>query len=123
MAIRMLLRKEDNILYTDFMAYWAIENIVFSNQNGQSITDFTFKAYPNRESKHHTGMPINKTLDWGSPVGLAYQGCLYESYCAFPTLDIFPNGIPVSEVEQKSVLYQYLKEYLNLKDCEDVLEE
>ena len=124
MAILMDLPKEDNVLYTDFPnAYWSIENIIFSTSNGVAYTQFSFFAYASRESKYKGMYPVEVTLSWGGPIGLAYMPRLHSWEATFPTLDIFPDGIPVQESDQKDILYGFIKDYLNLSDVIDVLEE
>jgi len=124
MAILMNLPKEDNILYTDFPnAYWSIENIIFSTLNGCSYTQFNFCAYPSREAKYKTLFPVETTLNWGGPVGMAYTPKLHSWEATFPTADIFPGSIPVSESDQKDTLYLFVKAYLHLTEVVDVLEE
>jgi hypothetical protein len=120
MGIIMTLPKEDSILYHTFAdAYWSIDNIVFANGNGISYCSFEFNAYPSREAKHKSLEPVTLTLSHGGPIGLAYQSLLHQWQATFPTCDIFPAGIPVSESDQKDVLYAFVKSYLQLNEYRD----
>lgn len=116
MAIQMRLPKEDNVLYTDFEeAYWCIEGISFGSASGIAYTRFAFNAYPSKEAKLKAMAPIEPTLEHGGPKGMAYQPVLHAWEAVVPTLGIFPGGIPVSETEQKDVLYAYVKQALGLQ--------
>jgi hypothetical protein len=41
----------------------------------------------------------------------------------FRASDIFPDGIPTTTVQQLAILYPFVKQYLDLVDVVDVLEE
>ena len=124
MAILMNLPKEDNVLYTDFPnAYWCIEGIVFSSMEGVPYVRFEFSAYASREAKYKNLAPIEATLSHGGPSGIAYNPRLHYWEAVFPAVDIFPEGLPLAESEQKDILYSFIKSYMGLSDFVDVLEE
>ena len=124
MGILMNLPKTDNVLYVDFPnAYWCIEGIVFSSMGGVPHVRFEFSAYASREAKYKNLAPIEATLSHGGPSGIAYNPRLHYWEAVFPAADIFPEGLPLAESDQKDVLYGFIKDYLGLTDVVDVLEE
>jgi hypothetical protein len=123
MGLQMGLQKENNVLYYDFInAYWTIEDIRFSNQDGTNYTTFEFNAYPNREAYKREGIPFTSNLNFGGATSLAINPMLYNWVCIEKTSLLFPDGIPVSETEQKDILYPYLKSYLEITEAVDVFE-
>lgn len=124
MGLLMNLPKQDNVLYIDFNnAYWSIDSIIFSNgSDGINYCTFTFNAYGSREAKLMNLTPIELTLQFGGPIGIAYTPKLHQWEGSFKSTDLFPTGIPVNESDQKDVLYMFIKSYLNLTDYTDVLE-
>ena len=123
----MKLPKEDNVLHCDFdTAYWCVEDIIFSNYNGTATCSFMFRAYPSREAKSMNMQPIIRPTEgpmmYGGPMGLAYIPILHQWEATFPTISLFPEGIPVSESDQKDTLYAFVKSYLSLTNYTDVLE-
>jgi hypothetical protein len=120
----MALAKENNILFYDFPnAYWVIEDVRFSNQDGVSYTAFEFNAYPSREASKRQGEAISPSLAFGGAVKLAIDPRLYNWVCIESTSVLFPNGIPITEDEQKVTLYPFVKTYLGLSDAVDLLED
>lgn len=120
----MNLPKTDNVLYADFPnAYWCIEGIVFSSMGGVPHVRFEFSAYASREAKYKNLAPIEATLSHGGPTGIAYNPRLHYWEAVFPAADLFPDGIPLTESEQRMILYDFIKVYLQLEDYEDVFEE
>ena len=53
---------------------------------------------------------------------MAYEPRLWHWEASFKTMDVFPNGIPITESGQKDVLYQLVKAYTKMP-FEDVLEQ
>lgn len=125
MGLKLTIQKEDNYLYHDFVdAYWKIDEIVFSNLDGESYVSFVLNAYPSREASKMMLKNIEYTGDMtvGGTPSIAYNPRLWHWEASFKTMDVFPNGIPITESEQKDVLYQLVKAYTNLPFV-DVLEE
>lgn len=125
MAFTMKLDKQNNFFKQDFNdAYWRLENISIGNYQGEAIVQFQLKAYPNRESvlTYETTPPVPRT-DFGGPTNIYEIPSLYHWNGSFPAVDIFPNGIPTSETEQKNILYLFVKDYLELTGFTDVFEE
>lgn len=123
MAIQMRLGKDDNVLYTEFpTAYWVIENISFHNSNGEGVMKFHFNTYPSREAKMMTNQPFSNVFPYGGAVGICYQPILHTFEMTIRTAEVFPNGIPITEREQKDELYSLIKAYMNLTDYEDIYE-
>lgn len=123
MGIQMNLPKNDNALYTDFpYAYWCIEDIAFLNNAGESYTRFLFNAYPSRESKQMKNYSLERTLSFGGPAAIAYNPLLHTWECSVHTADLFPNGIPITEKDQKDTIYSYVKERLDLQGYTDIFE-
>lgn len=124
MGIKMKLHKTDNVLYADFdNAYWSIDNIIFATQNGTAYTSFEFNTYASREAKSKMlHLMEEQVFDVGGAMGLAYSPLLHTWQATFPTLDIFPDGIPVAESDQKDVLYSFIKSHLGLTDYQNILE-
>lgn len=122
MGIIMRLPKEDNVLFEDFdQAYWCIESILFTTQNGVPYTQFEFNAYASKAARLKSLQPIERTLGFGGAMGLCYQPRLHAWEATFPTMELFPAGIPVAESDQKDVLYVFLKQHLQLTDYVDDL--
>ena len=122
MGIQMKLPKEDNILYTEFLAYWSIDQIIFSNSGGLSYCSWNFDAYPSREAKQMNLKPVALTLGHGGAMGIAYSPKLHTEQECLPTSEVFPDGIPSTEKEQKGIIYAYVKKDLGLIDYTDIIE-
>lgn len=124
MGLSMPLNKESNYMYVDMpQAYWCIENIRYVNGDGKNYTIFDFNAYPSRDAKYMDGSHIQNQYQFGTAVSLAFKPRLYHWEAIFETAHIFPDGIPLSEKSQKDILYLLVKEFLNLVDAIDVLED
>lgn len=131
MAFNMFLAKENNHMYMDVLAYWCIEDVVIdtsvsytdAGKDTQTVVSFVLRAYPAREAKSKTGVPISSTLGFGSPSTIAVNPALYEWRAAFKVEDIFADGIPTTLNGQLAVLYPFVKDYLGLKDAIDIIEE
>jgi len=123
MALKMLLKKEHNHLHYDFPdAYWRIEDVNFGNLDGITIVVFKLAAYPNQESASKINQKVNYIDDFGAPSNTLVTNILYSWVANFRANTIFTDGIPLSESEQRAILYPFVKEYLNLTDAVDVLE-
>lgn len=119
MGLKYILSKEDNRLYNDFVdAYWSIDDINYSTKT----VSFRLNCYPSREAKykHNTNMAA-PTLPVGSAEPAICYTVLYSWYTYALTEDIFPNGIPLDEDEQRTALYEYVKEFTKIP-FEDVFE-
>lgn len=125
MAFLMDIPKTDTIFYHEFKeAYWSIDSVLFTTQEGVAYTQLILVAYPSREAKYMDRVPLEEqAFHWGGPPAIAYSPKLHYWEATFETLDIFPEGIPVSEAEQKNVLYLYVKAFLGITDFTDVFEE
>lgn len=131
MGLKLTIQKEDNYLYQDFIdAYWKIDEIIFSNADGESYVSFTLNAYPSRDAskKMLNSIEYSNVIPIGGTPRIAYEPRLWHWEACFKTLDVFEDGIPTTEAEQKDVLYLFVKEYvytLSNKTVvfEDVLED
>ncbi len=123
MGLQLTVPKTANALYADFIdAYWRIDDIIFSNANGESYVTFELNTYPSRESANMSKKPLNdSTFSVGGATAIAYSTCIRSWQAQFKTADVFTNGIPVTEAEQKQVLYALVKSYTQLNFA-DVLE-
>ena len=120
MGLQLTLSKENSRLYTNFKdAYWSVDSISYTT----TALRFKLNCYPSREAKykHNNEMPTS-TLPIGSASPLVYFTILYTWETYVTTSEIFPNGIPLSEDEQKTAIYEWIKAYTNL-DFTDVLED
>ncbi|MFA7126356.1 MAG: hypothetical protein WC182_02175 [Bacilli bacterium] len=128
MGLLMNLPKENNSMYLDFLeAYWAIGKISFGSNGGDGsvMCSFNFSAYPNRDSKKATEALVEPSImgGFGGPLHSVVDSCLYRWTGLFRASDIFPTGIPTTSDEQLALLYPFVKQYLNLVDVVDVLED
>lgn len=124
MGLKLAIAEQDNVLYADFTdAYWKVDGIMFTNMDGESYVTFSLDAYPSREAAQKMLEPISctGTISVGGAVGMAYEPRLWHWEASFKTMDVFPNGIPITESGQKDVLYQLVKAYTKMP-FEDVLE-
>jgi hypothetical protein len=119
MGLKLTLYKNDNCIYADFIdAYWSIENIQYSTTYGYA----DLYCYPSREAKYKQGEQITEfSYGFGGSIEPAYSPKLYHWALTFSNSEIFPNGIPLDENEQKTAIYNWVKNYTNLP-FEDVLE-
>lgn len=125
MGLKLTINKQDNALYMDFTdAYWKVEDIMFSNFDGEAYVSFSLNAYPTRDASKMMLAPMEYTgtIPVGGASTIAYNPRLWHWEGAFRTADVFPSGIPISESEQKDVLYQLVKTHTRLP-FEDVIEE
>ncbi len=89
------------------------------------MTSFEFAAFPSRESKKATESFQEATSlpTFGGPIPGIVDSCLYRWVAMFRASDIFTEGIPTTTTAQLAVLYPFVKQYLDLVDVVDVLEE
>lgn len=120
MGLKLTLGKENNRLYHTFTdAYWAIDGLNYTT----TVIRFTLNCYPSREAKYkHNSQMSESMLSIGSASPLIYFTILYSWDTYVNITDIFPSGIPLSEDEQKTAIYNWIKSYTGLP-FEDVLEE
>lgn len=124
MGLLLKVEKNNNALYTDFPdAYWKIENILVSHQDGEDYIVFDLNTYPSREASKMTLVPIDNTFPLGGAVKVAYEPMIRHWQGMFKASDIFKGGtMPISEKEQKKVIYAFVKAHTNL-GFEDVIED
>lgn len=125
MGLKAPITKEHNRMGIDFPdAYWSIDNIRFTNENGLSFVAFELNAYPSRESKKLMKNSITSEYVYGSQNGIMVDSVLHSWYASFPTLDFFSESIPLTEEKQKEIMYPKVKKHCSdYIPFEDVLEE
>ena len=119
MGLKLTLEKEKNHLYHTFEdAYWAIKEIGYTTSElyGKLI------CYPSREASHKQGQRAEGQLNVGGSYFPIIEANLYHWEFLAPISTVFPNGIPLSEDEQKTAIYKWVKSYTELPFT-DVLEE
>lgn len=122
MGLQMTLPLTANSIGTDFIdAYWVIQDLKYETQTEGLFVVFWLNCYPSRESSKLTGYPV-EGLKIGNPMLAVYNGKLYEYLGLVKADELFPSGIPVSTDEQKTVIYNWIKETTDLP-FEDVFEE
>lgn len=112
MGLQLTLNKENNRQYTDYVdAYWSIDDISYTTQ----IVRFRLRCYPSRESKYKDlhQMPT-PTLPVGSASPDIYSTVLYQWETYVMITEVFKSGIPLSEDEQKTALYEWVKANVDL---------
>lgn len=119
MGLKLTLEKENNRLYHDFVdAYWSVDGITYSTKT----VSFTLNCYPSREAKYkHNANMDTPTLPVGSASPEVFYTILYSWQTYAMITDIFPDGIPLSEDEQKTAIYNWIKSTTNLP-FDDVIE-
>ena len=119
MGLQLTLEKDKNQLYYTFTdAYWAIKEIRYT-------TEYLYSkliCYPSREASHQQGEKVSSALSIGGAYLPIIECALYQWEFAFKIADVFPNGIPLPEDEQKTTIYNWIKAYTGLNFI-DVLEE
>ena len=119
MALQMNLAKDKNTMYFDFPnAYWVIEDLNYTT----AAVVFRLNVYPNRESKLMQKHVLeNPSVGVGGAMNVV-SSRLYTWQAVTEITNIFPSGIPLSEDEQKTAIYNWIKSYTGLPFI-DVLEE
>lgn len=115
MGLKLTIPKQDNFLDYEFVdAYWKIDNIMFTNMNGESYVSFSLDAYPSRDAskKMLNSIEYSNVIPIGGTPRIAYEPRLWHWEACFKTLDVFEDGIPTTEAEQKDVLYLFVKQYV-----------
>lgn len=112
MGLKLTLPKEDNRLYYDFVdAYWSVDDIKYTTQT----VSFVLHCYPSREAKHMNNSDITEhSFQFGSASPNIRFTVLYSWETYAMVTDIFPGGIPLSENEQKTALYNWVKSYTGM---------
>lgn len=120
MGLLLPLSKTKNTMYYDFdQAYWAINDLMYS----ETACGFTLNAYPSREAKLMNNTILdNPTIGFGSSGTNVVDSILYTWNIQVAILEIFPSGIPLNPDEQKTAIYNWIKDFTGLP-FEDVLEE
>lgn len=122
MGLKLTLPKTANGIGCDFIdAYWVIEDLRYEMQESGLFAIFWLNCYPTREAYELTGHSVGN-IGIGRPILAVYNGKLYEFIGLERVERLFPDGIPVSSDEQKTVLYNYIKSTSGLP-FEDVFEE
>lgn len=120
MGLQLTLDKTQNQMYHTFTdAYWAIKEIRYTTEllYGKLI------CYPSREASKKQGEKVTGALVVGGPYLPIVDCGLYQWEFSANIADVFPNGIPLSENEQKTTIYNWIKTYTGITDWVDVLED
>ena len=120
MGLLLDLPKEKNTMYYDFdNAYWVIENLSYDT----TACGFELNAYPTREAHQMENTILkNNSIGFGSCGSNVVNGLLYAWNVELAIIDVFPTGIPLSPDEQKTAIYEWIKNYTKLPFI-DVIEE
>lgn len=120
MGLKLTLKKEDNSLFNDFIdAYWKISRLYYT----PTVACFELSCYPSRDASKMELVPMTTpSLPIGGANKIAYETSLYVWQCQEAIASLFPNGIPLSEDDQKTAIYNWIKDYTKLP-FEDVYEE
>lgn len=126
MGLQYRLEKNQNWLGVEFQnAYWKITNFGLGEYNGDYIVSLQLTAYPSRESSvlSESGAEVSVISDFGGSVRPVYDGALYRWDAMFPVSTVFPDGVPSSLSEAKTIAYNFIKSYLDQIPFTDVFEE
>ena len=120
MALSYTISKDMNPMYVDFNdAYWVITDLRYTTED---IVGW-LKAYPSRECYKKEGNVIeDKTIAFGGTTDFSYQPHIWQWNFMFPIKNVFPNGIPLDVNQQKTNVYNFIKEYTQL-EFKDVFED
>lgn len=121
----MNLDKSSNKVCNDFIdAYWTIEDIGYGSKDGEMYCNFGFNAYADRDAKliNNQSIPLTQ-YSWGGAGTPVYNTKLYTWRSVIRANEIFPDGVPTLERDQKDILYAFLKDFLQLRDFTDVFED
>lgn len=119
MGLQLTLEKEKNQMYHTFEnAYWAIKQIRYTTE------DLTARliCYPSREASHQQGTKVAGSIGVGGSYMPIVDSALYQWEFTAKIATVFPSGIPLSEDDQKTAIYVWIKAYTGL-NFEDVLED
>ena len=125
MGLLMNLNKDSNKACNDFIdAYWTIEDIGYGSNNGEMYCHFRFNAYASRDAKliDNQSIPLTQ-YTWGGAGAPVYDTKLYTWKSVIKASEVFLDGVPNLEKDQKDALYAFLKSYLQLSEYTDVFEE
>lgn len=119
MGLKLTLEKENNQIYHTFEdAYWAVKEIRYTTEDMYA----KLICYPSRESSHMQGEVVSSSLPVGGPYLPIVDSALYQWEFTAKISEVFPEGIPLSQNEQKTAIYEWVKSYTRLP-FEDVLED
>lgn len=119
MGLQLTLEKEKNQMYHTFEdAYWAVKEIRYTTEDMYA----KLLCYPSRESSHVQGIVVSSSLTVGGSYLPIVDSALYQWEFTAPISEVFPDGIPLSQNEQKTAIYEWVKSYTGLP-FEDVLED
>lgn len=112
MGLQLTLSKDDNCLKYEFIdAYWAVMDLSYDT----NYCYFRLKAYPSREAKLQELTPLpHPSLPMGTQSQPLVKSELYVWEGIFLISDIFPNGIPLDSDQQKTAVYNFIKNYTEL---------
>ena len=114
MGLKLTLPYTANSIGADFIdAYWVIQDLRYETQSDGLYVVFWLNCYPSREASKLTGQPV-EGLPIGNPMLAVYNGKLYEFLGLVRADELFPEGIPVSLDEQKTVIYNWIKKTTDL---------
>ena len=119
MGLQLTLEKDKNQMYHTFEdVYWAVKEIRYTTEDMYA----KLLCYPSRESSHVQGSVVSSSLPVGGPYLPIVDSALYQWEFTEKISEVFPDGIPLSENEQKTAIYEWVKVYTGLP-FEDVLED
>ena len=119
MGLKLTLEAKYNHMSTDFIdAYWNVSPIKYDTE----YIYFYLQAYPSRDASQKSGQFIQDRLSVGGSEYSTFQPGLYRWETATDIKNIFPEGIPLDPDQQKSAIYDWIKDYTKLP-FEDVFEE
>lgn len=119
MGLQLTLPKEKNQMYHTFEdAYWAVKQIRYTTEDLSA----RLICYPSRDASHQQGVKVTENMTFGGSYLPIVDSALYQWEFTAKIATVFPNGIPLSEDEQKTAIYEFVKAYTGL-DFTDVMEE
>lgn len=119
MGLKLTLDIENSYMAVKYVdAYWKLENIRYSTTEvGAELF-----CYPSRDASKLNLVPMpSPTLPIGAPIKNVYEPKLYRWNLLANIVEIFPDGIPLDEDEQKTAIYKWIKKYTGLP-FKDVIE-
>lgn len=125
MGFKLTLKKENNNFYHNFVdAYWAIDGIALTTENGVFKVSCEIKCYPSREAKYKTGEAV-ETMTFGGSLSPMYNPLLYQFILLELATSVFgQDSIPTDTAQIKTAIYNYLKNnFTEFATAEDVFEE
>ena len=117
---------DQNFMGTTFTdAYWKLTNFGFGEFNDAFIVAITLSAYPSRDASQKTkaSSEVGYISTFGASSRPNYEAEIYTWNTSFPVEVVYPNGIPSSLADAKTIAYNFIKQYLYEIPFEDVFEE